>query len=116
MSNNHAKISYRPGHDEGFFLVDVGSTNRTWLRLSPEGDQSGWHGLTVGDILKIGSTVFLVQPNDMNGLGNLPVVNKITDQRNNLNCSSEEEKNNMQIDRKLDGQEFDEDENGTAPG
>ncbi len=43
MSNFHAKIT----HDEtannnegGYSLEDVGSTNRTWLRLSAEGEMS----------------------------------------------------------------------------
>jgi len=39
-------------------LTDVGSTNRTWLRLSAEGEQSSLHPLKVGDYIKIGSTVF----------------------------------------------------------
>ena len=46
MSNYHAKISYKqtagpPGPNQqkvGFYLTDVGSTNRTWLRLSAEGE------------------------------------------------------------------------------
>ena len=43
MSNFHAKISYYRGSaekPEGFYLQDVGSTNRTWLRLSAEGEVS----------------------------------------------------------------------------
>ena len=43
MSNFHAKIT----HDEtannnegGYSLEDVGSTNRTWLRRSAEGEMS----------------------------------------------------------------------------
>jgi len=70
MSNFHAKITYykpsNPGQPrgvdrpEGFYLQDVGSTNRTWLRLSAEGEQSSLHPLKVNDILKIGSTVFVV--------------------------------------------------------
>jgi len=43
MSNFHAKISYRSQINNqlgGFLLSDVGSTNRTWLRLSAEGEQS----------------------------------------------------------------------------
>jgi len=102
MSNYHAKITYKsdPHAEEGFYLVDVGSTNRTWLRLSPEGDESGWHQMTVGDILKIGSTVFLVQPNDIQGLGNLPVVNKSTDHRGAVSEEEEKANNVLQIDAK----------------
>jgi pSer/pThr/pTyr-binding forkhead associated (FHA) protein len=36
MSNFHAKIYY--DSNGNFCLVDVGSTNRTWLRLSSEGE------------------------------------------------------------------------------
>jgi hypothetical protein len=54
----------------------VGSTNRTWLRLSAEGEQSNLHPLKVNDILKIGSTVFVVQTNDIANLKNMPVINR----------------------------------------
>lgn len=57
-------------------MQDVGSTNRTWLRLSAEGEQSNLHPLRVNDILKIGSTVFVVQSNDIANLKNMPVINK----------------------------------------
>lgn len=68
MSNFHAKISYHPGtasgdgqdKPQGFYLQDVGSTNRTWLRLSSEGEVSNLHPLKINDIIKIGSTVFVV--------------------------------------------------------
>lgn len=63
MSNFHAKISYHSGSDDkaqGFYLQDVGSTNRTWLRLSSEGEVSNLHPLKINDIIKIGSTVFVV--------------------------------------------------------
>jgi hypothetical protein len=84
MSNFHAKISYntvaRQGASStqsiGFHLTDVGSTNRTWLRLSAEGEQSNLHPLKVGDILKIGSTVFVVESSDIHNLKNMPVINK----------------------------------------
>jgi pSer/pThr/pTyr-binding forkhead associated (FHA) protein len=82
MSNFHAKITYfKPNsspsdRQEGFYLQDVGSTNRTWLRLSAEGEQSNLHPLRVNDIIKIGSTVFVVQSNDIGNLKNMPVINK----------------------------------------
>ena len=69
MSNFHAKISYHNGDNDkpdGFYLQDVGSTNRTWLRLSAEGEVSQLHALKINDIIKIGSTVFVVQSNDIN--------------------------------------------------
>ncbi len=40
MSNFHAKISFDSTANDGtggYHLEDVGSTNRTWLRLSAEG-------------------------------------------------------------------------------
>ena len=43
MSNFHAKITFDQTHNNGqggYFLEDVGSTNRTWLRLSAEGQSS----------------------------------------------------------------------------
>lgn len=82
MSNFHAKILYHARGNpcqntaSGFHLTDVGSTNRTWLRLSAEGEQSNLHPLKVGDILKIGSTVFVVESSDIHNLKNMPVINK----------------------------------------
>mmetsp|Transcript_44681 Transcript_44681/g.59279 ORF Transcript_44681/g.59279 Transcript_44681/m.59279 type:complete len:143 (+) Transcript_44681:2280-2708(+) len=84
MSNYHAKISYKPAvgppgpnqQRQGFYLTDVGSTNRTWLRLSAEGEQSALHPLRVGDILKIGSTVFVVESSDIHNLKYMPIINK----------------------------------------
>jgi len=54
----------------------VGSTNRTWLRLSAEGEISTLHPLKINDIIKIGSTVFVVQNNDIANLKNMPVINR----------------------------------------
>ena len=82
MSNFHAKITYcsggaeNGGKQQGFYLQDVGSTNRTWLRLSAEGEISSLHPLKINDIIKIGSTVFVVQTNDVSTLKNMPVINK----------------------------------------
>ena len=75
MSNFHAKIQYSQ-QTGGFLLTDVGSTNRTWLRLSAEGEQSSLHALKVGDYLKIGSTVFQVESSDIHNLQNMPVINR----------------------------------------
>ena len=61
MSNHHAKIVNLGGE---LYLQDEGSTNKTWLRLSAEGDQSEWRMLRVEDIIKIGSTVFTVEKAD----------------------------------------------------
>ena len=82
MSNYHAKISYKSSagsqnvNQRGFFLTDVGSTNRTWVRLSAEGEQSALQPLRVGDILKIGSTVFVVESSDIHSLKTMPIINK----------------------------------------
>lgn len=81
MSNFHAKINYCSGSDgtgkqQGFYLQDVGSTNRTWLRLSAEGEVSALHPLKINDIIKIGSTVFVVQSNDTSNLKNMPTINR----------------------------------------
>lgn len=46
------------------------------MRLSAEGEQSNLHPLKVNDIIKIGSTVFVVQTNDIANLKNMPVINK----------------------------------------
>jgi len=57
-------------------LQDVGSTNRTWLRLAAEGEVSALHPLKVNDIIKIGSTVFVVQNNDLANLRKIPQMNR----------------------------------------
>jgi hypothetical protein len=75
----YATIKYHAGGDgkaQGFYLQDIGSTNRTWLRLSAEGVVSALHPLHLNDILKIGSNVFVVQSNDISSLRNMPIINK----------------------------------------
>jgi pSer/pThr/pTyr-binding forkhead associated (FHA) protein len=75
MSNNHAKISFDPSNGT-YILEDVGSTNKTWLRLSNEGEKSANHKLSVNDIIKIGSTVFLVQQiRKVSDTVNMPIIN-----------------------------------------
>jgi len=54
----HAEV--RRMDDGGFVLNDKYSTNRTWLRLSPDGQPSRRFQLRVGDIFKVGSTLFLI--------------------------------------------------------
>jgi pSer/pThr/pTyr-binding forkhead associated (FHA) protein len=61
MSSHHADIVLRNGK---FWLNDVGSTNRTWRRISAEGEPSENVPVVVGDVIKIGSTVLLVQMPD----------------------------------------------------
>jgi len=49
--------------DQGFVLDDKYSTNRTWLRLAPDGQPSKRFLLRVGDLFKVGSTLFhIVDP------------------------------------------------------
>lgn len=79
MSNFHAKITHENEIENergNYFLEDVGSTNRTWLRLSAEGQMSVQYKLEVCDIIKIGSTVFLVQQiTRVSNSGNMPIIN-----------------------------------------
>ena len=58
MSSFHAEIILRNGK---FVLNDIGSTNRTWRRISAEGEPSDNIPIVIGDVIKIGSTVLLVQ-------------------------------------------------------
>ena len=58
MSSYHSKIQYEEGK---FKLMDVGSTNKTWMRLSGEGEPSKEFPLLVGDVMKIGSTVLVAE-------------------------------------------------------
>ena len=58
MSGVHAEIFRENGC---FLVIDLGSTNMTWMRLSPEGVMSGMFPLVLEDRLKIGSTVFYVK-------------------------------------------------------
>lgn len=75
MSNYHARISFDPSNGT-YILEDVGSTNRTWLRLSNEGEKSINHQLSQSDIIKIGSTVFLVQQiRRVSDSVNMPIIN-----------------------------------------
>lgn len=75
MSNSHARILFDPSNGT-YILEDVGSTNRTWLRLSNEGEKSINHQLSTSDIIKIGSTVFLVQQiRKVSDSVNMPIIN-----------------------------------------
>lgn len=107
MSNYHARILFDPSNGT-YVLEDVGSTNRTWLRLSNEGEKSINHQLSQGDIIKIGSTVFLVQQirkvsadsvnmpiiqsnhrnNDVESNNNREMITVLQEQVANLNNSS----------------------------
>lgn len=77
MSSFHAEISLNNGK---FLLNDVGSTNRTWQRVSPEGETSEEFPIIVGDVIKIGSTVLLVQ---------LPDASQIDELSDSSKCDGE---------------------------
>jgi pSer/pThr/pTyr-binding forkhead associated (FHA) protein len=62
MSSVHAKIFEEEGV---LYLTDLGSTNRTWRRLSAESEKSKPHHLVVGNVVKVGATVMIVQPPDL---------------------------------------------------
>lgn len=62
MSSTHSKIFSSGGK---FWLKDVGSTNRTWLRISAESERSDDVPIVVGDVIKIGSTVLVVHYPDL---------------------------------------------------
>eukprot|EP00357_Protocruzia_adherens_P032726 CAMPEP_0114998274 /NCGR_PEP_ID=MMETSP0216-20121206/15401_1 /TAXON_ID=223996 /ORGANISM="Protocruzia adherens, Strain Boccale" /LENGTH=609 /DNA_ID=CAMNT_0002362823 /DNA_START=61 /DNA_END=1890 /DNA_ORIENTATION=- len=80
MSSFHAKITAQGGE---FMLQDVGSTNRTWLRLSSEGEKSRAVPIKVHDIIKIGSTVFVVQQPDLSQIQLYP--NSANNNNSNVN-------------------------------
>ena len=58
MSSHHAEVILRAGR---FWLKDLGSTNRTWRRISAEAEASDSVQIVIGDVVKIGSTVLIVQ-------------------------------------------------------
>lgn len=62
MSSRHGRIYLEDG---SFLLEDLGSTNKTWLRLSEEGARSRETALAVGDVIKVGTTVLTVLLPDM---------------------------------------------------
>lgn len=74
ISSYHAEV--RPISENGVFtLDDKYSTNRTWLRLAPDGRPSAKHPLRVGDLFKVGSTLFMVTEHPvLNGAGPAPAV------------------------------------------
>eukprot|EP00391_Amoebophrya_sp_Ameob2_P002037 CAMPEP_0179000638 /NCGR_PEP_ID=MMETSP0795-20121207/10806_1 /TAXON_ID=88552 /ORGANISM="Amoebophrya sp., Strain Ameob2" /LENGTH=936 /DNA_ID=CAMNT_0020693703 /DNA_START=179 /DNA_END=2990 /DNA_ORIENTATION=+ len=63
LSTFHASISASPsftGPGGGNFVVtDRYSTNRTWIRLSPDGEASPPFAFRLGDVLKVGSSLFM---------------------------------------------------------
>ncbi|CAE7481337.1 Rnf34 [Symbiodinium sp. CCMP2456] len=64
ISAFHCKV--RPVPDHGFILDDEYSTNRTWLRLAADGQPSRRYLLRIGDLFKVGSTLFhVVEPPPM---------------------------------------------------
>eukprot|EP00927_Polykrikos_kofoidii_P072546 TRINITY_DN68648_c0_g1_i1.p1 TRINITY_DN68648_c0_g1~~TRINITY_DN68648_c0_g1_i1.p1 ORF type:complete len:488 (+),score=90.61 TRINITY_DN68648_c0_g1_i1:186-1649(+) len=63
ISAFHCEV--RTDAEQGFILDDKYSTNRTWLRLAPDGEPSKSFMLRVGDLFKVGSTLFhVIDPNN----------------------------------------------------
>merc|ERR1712232_1358233 len=58
ISTFHCEVRYDT--ERGFVLEDSFSTNRTWLRLAPDGQPSKKYALQIGDLVKVGSTLFHV--------------------------------------------------------
>lgn len=58
MSAEHCLIFKK---ETFFYLKDLGSRNKTWIRLSPEGEFSDEYLLREGDFIKIGFIIFYVQ-------------------------------------------------------
>eukprot|EP00929_Paragymnodinium_shiwhaense_P018243 TRINITY_DN12847_c0_g2_i1.p1 TRINITY_DN12847_c0_g2~~TRINITY_DN12847_c0_g2_i1.p1 ORF type:complete len:547 (-),score=94.39 TRINITY_DN12847_c0_g2_i1:104-1744(-) len=59
ISAFHCEVRFN--HEQGGFLLDDKySTNRTWLRLAPDGQQSKQFVLRARDLFKVGSTLFHV--------------------------------------------------------
>lgn len=56
ISAYHCEVKLVP--EQGYVLDDKYSTNRTWLRLAPDGQPSKRYVLAVGDLFKVGSTLF----------------------------------------------------------
>lgn len=69
MSSFHGRIFEENGL---FYLEDVGSTNKTWLRISSEGEYSDSWPISAGDSIKVGSTKFLLQVPDLNMILSIP--------------------------------------------
>ena len=61
LSSKHGKIFF---DKKNFYIEDIGSTNKTWLRISAEGEPSADYAVYIDDIIKIGSTVLQVQLNE----------------------------------------------------
>lgn len=59
-----SQLSAKHGHiffeNNGFYVEDLGSTNKTWRRISPEGDTSKEFPIYLDDFIKIGSTLLQV--------------------------------------------------------
>jgi len=73
LSNRHAKLSYN-NISKSFEIVDLGSTNRTWVRLSPINNISDKFVINHGDIFRCGELTFLID--DTNNI-NVDRVEKI---------------------------------------
>mmetsp|Transcript_83459 Transcript_83459/g.183442 ORF Transcript_83459/g.183442 Transcript_83459/m.183442 type:complete len:525 (+) Transcript_83459:194-1768(+) len=79
ISAYHCEIHSAPSRGQ-FILEDRFSTNRTWLRLAPDGQQSRTFPIAAGDLFKVGSTLFHVVdaasmlPHDLHEGGDLGIA------------------------------------------
>ena len=61
LSSKHGRVFYETPY---FYVEDLGSTNKTWLRISPESESSTEFSILIDDVIKIGSTVLQVTANE----------------------------------------------------
>ena len=59
MSSMHARVSVK---GNCYCIEDLNSCNKTWERLSAEGEFSQGYSLKAEDLIKIGTVVFIVEP------------------------------------------------------
>mmetsp|Transcript_29743 Transcript_29743/g.68478 ORF Transcript_29743/g.68478 Transcript_29743/m.68478 type:complete len:490 (+) Transcript_29743:42-1511(+) len=113
ISAFHAEVRHIP--DRGYVLNDKYSTNRTWLRLSPDGQASRRYPLHVGDLFKVGSTLFHVDLTAPPAAGTTVATSEDGHQRwvpsqasptspNSASLEEEEEEDEEEID---DGEQLD---------
>jgi predicted component of type VI protein secretion system len=61
LSSKHGRILFEK---RNFYVEELGSTNKTWLRISGEGEPSIEYSIHIDDVIKIGSTVLQVVLNE----------------------------------------------------
>ena len=61
LSSKHGRVFWE---SSSFYVEDLGSTNKTWMRISEEAEASAEFSIHIDDIIKIGSTVLQVAINE----------------------------------------------------